>query len=229
MPPPGTPDEDEKTERGEPSTPEFEPIWSESERNQLKRIATHQSEKLSEAQSHTGEPIPDIDANASYLDPKSKDFNLSKWMMFQLRKYESGKFKPRRTGVIFKDLSVYGSGAAIQIQHTVTSMLTAPLRRKGVDHKAHKTILHNFDGCLKRGEMLMVLGRPGAGCSTFLKSISADVTGLTIDKAAEISYDGIPQKLMKKEFKGEILYNQEVEKRKLYFFHRQFSYTNGSR
>lgn len=212
---PGTPDEDEKTEHGEPSTPEFDPIWSDSERDQLKRIATQQSEKLSEVQTHAGDAISDVDTKSPSLDPKSNEFDLSKWMLFQLRKYESGKFKPRRTGVIFKNLSVYGSGAAIQIQHTVTSMLTSQFRLKGVDQKARKTILHDFHGCLKRGEMLMVLGRPGAGCSTFLKSISADVTGLDIDKAAEITYDGIPQKLMKNEFKGEILYNQEVEKRKL--------------
>ncbi|KAJ9266327.1 hypothetical protein DTO212C5_6414 [Paecilomyces variotii] len=209
---PGTPDEDEKTEHGEPSTPEFDPIWSDSERDQLKRIATQQSEKLSEVQTHAGDAISDVDTKSPSLDPKSNEFDLSKWMLFQLRKYESGKFKPRRTGVIFKNLSVYGSGAAIQIQHTVTSMLTSQFRLKGVDQKARKTILHDFHGCLKRGEMLMVLGRPGAGCSTFLKSISADVTGLDIDKAAEITYDGIPQKLMKNEFKGEILYNQEVEK-----------------
>jgi len=27
-----------------------------------------------------------------------------------------------------------------------------------------KNLLHEFDGCLKPGEMCLVLGRPGSGC-----------------------------------------------------------------
>jgi energy-coupling factor transporter ATP-binding protein EcfA2 len=33
-------------------------------------------------------------------------------------------------------------------------------------------ILRDFDGLVKSGEMLVVLGRPGSGCSTFLKTIA---------------------------------------------------------
>jgi len=178
----------------------FDPIWSETERQQLRRIATN----------HSIESVRHPE-----LDPVSKSFDLYQWMKYQLQLFEAGAVKPRHTGVVFKDLSVYGSGAEIKLQQTVGSILTSPLRLKGITagHKMHKTILHHFDGVVKRGEMLLVLGRPGAGCSTFLKSISADLEGLKIDDAARVSYDGIPQKVMRKEFKGEILYNQEVEKR----------------
>ena len=35
--------------------------------------------------------------------------------------------------------------------------------------KNPKAILGNFDGFAKPGEMVLVLGRPDSGCSTFLK------------------------------------------------------------
>jgi ATP-binding cassette subfamily G (WHITE) protein 2 (SNQ2) len=34
-----------------------------------------------------------------------------------------------------------------------------------------RKLLHYFRGHIKAGEMLMVIGRPGSGCTTFLKSL----------------------------------------------------------
>jgi ATP-binding cassette subfamily G (WHITE) protein 2 (PDR) len=188
---------------------DIDPIWSEQERQQLTHIATHHSIQSAQVIGKVATPDP------SHLDPTSPDFDLSKWMISQMQKYTSGGLQPRKTGVIFKNLSVHGSGAEVQVQQTVYSVLTSPLRLRSLmsSRESHKTILHNFDGYVKRGEMLLVLGRPGAGCSTFLKSISADTAGLTIDPSSDIHYDGIPRKTMVREFRGEILYNQEVEKR----------------
>src|SRR4029434_10916983 len=60
------------------------------------------------------------------------------------------------------------------------------------------------------GELLAVLGRPGSGCSTFLKSICGELHGLTLGEKTNIHYNGASQPQMKKEFKGEVIYNQEV-------------------
>lgn len=35
--------------------------------------------------------------------------------------------------------------------------------------KNEKFLIQNFNGVLKSGEMALVLGRPGAGCTTFMK------------------------------------------------------------
>ena len=43
-------------------------------------------------------------------------------------------------------------------------------------------ILRNFEGLVKSGEMLVVLGRPGSGCSTLLKTIAGETSGFYIDK-----------------------------------------------
>ncbi|KIX02715.1 uncharacterized protein Z518_08657 [Rhinocladiella mackenziei CBS 650.93] len=197
---------------GQSDGPRSDPVWSESEREQLTRIATDQSVRSGRASRKQGsnEKI----YTSPELDPTSNSFDLALWMKAQLKAFEDGTAKPGNTGVIFKNMAVHGSGAAVKLQQTVGSVLSAPLRLKAISEsqKTHKTILQNFDGLVKRGEMLLVLGRPGAGCSTFLKSIAATTDGLKIDEAASIHYDGIPPKIMKNEFKGEILYNQEVEK-----------------
>lgn len=94
-------------------------------------------------------------------------------------------------------------------------MVTAPLRPGEMfsgGRKEPKKILQNFDGLVKSGELLIVLGRPGSGCSTLLKTMTGQLYGLSVDEKSMLSYDGISQKVMMKEFKGETPYNQEVDK-----------------
>jgi ATP-binding cassette subfamily G (WHITE) protein 2 (SNQ2) len=35
-----------------------------------------------------------------------------------------------------------------------------------------RDLIHDFTGVVRDGEMLLVLGRPGSGCSTFLKAVT---------------------------------------------------------
>lgn len=70
-----------------------------------------------------------------------------------------------------------------------------------------KQILTNFNGILKPGEMCLVLGRPGSGCSTFLKVIANQRVGFNkID--GEVTYGGETSKLFGKRYLGEVVYNQ---------------------
>lgn len=39
-------------------------------------------------------------------------------------------------------------------------------------------------------EMLLVLGRPGSGCSTLLKTIAGETHGLNISENSHINYQG---------------------------------------
>lgn len=43
---------------------------------------------------------------------------------------------------------------------------------------------------MKRGELLLVLGRPGAGCSTFLKTLCGETHGLDVDPTSVLHYNG---------------------------------------
>ena len=97
----------------------------------------------------------------------------------------------RRAGIVWKNLKVCGSGSAINLQKNVGSLLLAPLRFGEFFGKGpEKTILNEFDGVLKSGEMLVVLGRPGSGCSTLLKSLMGELHGLDMKSQSEIHYNG---------------------------------------
>jgi ATP-binding cassette subfamily G (WHITE) protein 2 (PDR) len=97
----------------------------------------------------------------------------------------------RRAGLVFKNLTVSGTGSAINLQQTVGSLLMAPFRWRELFQKGpEKTILNSFDGVLKTGEMLVVLGRPGSGCSTLLKALTGNLKGLIVSKESVIHYNG---------------------------------------
>jgi len=70
-----------------------------------------------------------------------------------------------------------------------------------------RNLLHDFSGCVKDGEMLLVLGRPGSGCSTFLKTIALQTEGYE-SVEGEISYGGLSAEEVKKHYRGEVVYNQ---------------------
>ncbi|PFH49054.1 hypothetical protein AMATHDRAFT_63985 [Amanita thiersii Skay4041] len=70
-----------------------------------------------------------------------------------------------------------------------------------------RTILHRSSGVLKPGEMCLVLGCPGAGCTTLLKAISNQREGLGV--SGKVLYAGITAEEMAKYYKGEVTYNQE--------------------
>lgn len=188
---------------------------TDEDRAELHRIAT----VLSQQQSNTFGPgmsgpgaFAGSDSVQPKYDPAHKDFDLSKWLQRFVKELNAEGRQAKRTGIVYKNLQVFGSGAALQLQQTVASFLSAPFRLGELfnSKKTKKQILRNFDGILRSGELLIVLGRPGSGCSTLLKSMCGELHGLSVDEKSVIHYNGIPQEQMMKEFKGEASYNQEV-------------------
>ena len=59
--------------------------------------------------------------------------------------------------------------------------------------------------------MLVVLGRPGSGCTTLLKTMTGETDGFYIDQASEINYQGVPMEDMHTDFRGECMYQAEVD------------------
>ncbi|KAJ5111144.1 hypothetical protein N7532_001679 [Penicillium argentinense] len=205
---------DEETWSKGESTPTYESInyINQQDVETLTRIATLQSRRQSTTAAHRLASIAQHDVT---LDPQSKEFDLRKWLGAAMSDAARDGRPGQNMGIVFKQLNVYGSGAALQFQDTVDSMLTAPLRIPQVVRESHapqRRILKDFNGLLKKGELLLVLGRPGAGCSTLLKSLCGELHGLDLDKESTIHYNGIPQSRMVKEFKGEVVYNQEVDR-----------------
>lgn len=150
------------------------------------------------------------------LNPTRKEFDPYKWARIKLNLLDDEGILRKHAGVVFKNLNVSGSGAALQLKEVVSSALLAPVRPasyRGIMQSAPKRqILHEFDGVLRSGEMLMVLGRPGSGCSTFQKTICGELHGLDLHPDSVMNYNGIPMEKMHEEFKGECVYNQEVDR-----------------
>lgn len=176
------------------------------ERRNLQRALTSMS------MSRQGTRNSIADPQDPTMDPSSDSFDLTKFLRSFRHYLEEEGIEMKQLSVVYKNLNVYGSGAALQLQKTVADMLMAPIKPQefiSFGKKDRKQILHSFDGIIKAGELCVVLGRPGSGCSTLLKALTGELHGLEID-GSEVHYNGIEQHKVIKEFKGETVYNQEV-------------------
>ncbi|KAI1297534.1 hypothetical protein EDD11_007114 [Mortierella claussenii] len=129
--------------------------------------------------------------------------------------------KMRTMGVSWKQLSVIGEGVGEQYIATTGDPFKALFnlvnpffwvrkctRREASTKKITKTILHPMDGCCEEGEMILVLGRPGAGCSTLLRVLANDRKNYK-KVLGEVTFNNLSADTVAKHFKGEVLYNQE--------------------
>ncbi|RPB00590.1 putative ABC transporter [Choiromyces venosus 120613-1] len=140
------------------------------------------------------------------------------------RRKGSQEEKARHLGVVFKDVYVKGVGLGAALQPTNGDLLLGPVRAlkglfAGGEKKvaggggggsggAIRTLIHRFSGCVKPSEMCLVLGRPGSGCSTFLKVIGNQRSGF-VEVNGDVTYGGTDYKTMGKSYRGEVLYNPE--------------------
>ncbi|KAF1977425.1 hypothetical protein BU23DRAFT_587478 [Bimuria novae-zelandiae CBS 107.79] len=156
---------------------------------------------------------------ASDGDDEQEEINRLMSRMFgHTRQAQSEEEKTRHSGVIFKNLTVKGMGVGAALQPTVGDIFLNPPRflknlftqgpRKAVGKPPVRTIIDDFSGCIKPGEMLLVLGRPAAGCSTFLKIIGNQRFGFE-EITGDVTYGGTDAEEMRKKFRSEVLYNPE--------------------
>jgi ATPase subunit of ABC transporter with duplicated ATPase domains len=184
--------EDRGKASSETEGPLYKPISliDQNETETLTRIATEQSRRQSVVPTHRLASVAEHDPS---LNPQSPNFNLQKWLAAAMTDAGRDGRTGQTMGIVFKNLNVYGSGAALQFQETVSSLLSSPLRLPQMIRESHaprRRILKDFSGLLKKGELLLVLGRPGAGCTTFLKSLCGETHGLELDSNSVIHYNG---------------------------------------
>ncbi|PKS10963.1 hypothetical protein jhhlp_002722 [Lomentospora prolificans] len=150
----------------------------------------------------------------SPLNPASDHFKASAWAKAVVDMVSGSGHEFRTAGVAFQNLNVYGYGEATDYQKDVANIwltlgkyarvFTGGSRRR-ID------ILRSFDGVVKKGEMLVVLGPPGSGCSTMLKTISGETNGLYIDEGSYFNYQGMTAKEMHTHHRGEAIYTAEID------------------
>ena len=168
---------------------------SQDERAELRQIASLHRSKTTASRPGVNrtETLAGVTDDDPRTDPDKPEFDIYIWARAFIKAQDEGGIKATRPGFTFKALSVSGSGAALSLQADVTSVFMAPFRLNeifSIGHKAPRKILRDFNGVVKSGEMLVVLGRPGSGCSTLLKTICGELSGLEMDRGSVLHYDG---------------------------------------
>lgn len=115
--------------------------------------------------------------------------------------------KPRKLGVSWQNLTVKGIGSDATFNENVLSQFY-PFH-KGRKDAPMKTIIDNSHGCVKPGEMLLVLGRPGSGCTTLLSVLANNRRGYE-EITGDVNF-GTMSAEEAKEYRGQIIMNTEEE------------------
>ncbi|CAI5758794.1 unnamed protein product [Candida verbasci] len=152
------------------------------------------------------------------LNPDSDSFNAKFWVKNLKKLYDSNPdyYKPSKLGVAYKNVRAYGVANSSDYQPTVTNALwklaVEGFRHlKKTDESRYFDILKKMDAIMRPGELTVVLGRPGAGCSTLLKTIACNTYGFNLDKESTITYDGLTQHDIEKHYRGSTVYSAESD------------------
>ncbi|CAJ2513218.1 Uu.00g013370.m01.CDS01 [Anthostomella pinea] len=162
----------------------------------------------------------DDDLERGQADDAADDFELSNFIRDGHFEKRTDSGSEKRVGLVYKNLTVKGVGNTTSLVRTVPDAIIGtfgpdlyhnisrliPFLQFG--KKPTRKLINDFTGCVRDGEMMLVLGRPGAGCSTFLKAVSNNRESFAAVEG-DVSYGGIPAKKQKKMFRGEVNYNPE--------------------
>ncbi|WWD19932.1 hypothetical protein CI109_104404 [Kwoniella shandongensis] len=76
--------------------------------------------------------------------------------------------------------------------------------------KGERFLLKDFSGLVKAGEMMLVVGRPGSGCTTFLKALAGLHNGYAgID--GKVYYGSMDSDAKLKPFRSDVIFNSEED------------------
>ncbi|KAK3682398.1 ABC-2 type transporter-domain-containing protein [Podospora appendiculata] len=187
---------------------------AEADFRQLRRELSRASHTNSHLKSADVEKGPGIADTLSSEDP-AEQFDLEAALRGGLAAEREAGIRPKHIGVYWEGLTVKGMGGITNYVKTFPDTFIdfldfiSPIKRvlglgkKGVE----ATLLHNFRGVCKPGEMVLVLGKPGSGCTTFLKNIANQRYGYT-DVSGDVLYGPFTADEFK-QYRGEAVYNQE--------------------
>ncbi|TLD28912.1 hypothetical protein PspLS_03876 [Pyricularia sp. CBS 133598] len=171
------------------------------------RRKSHASQR--DAEKANGEDLGETSSS------ESEPFDLESWIRGGIQASREAGIRPKHIGVYWDELTVKGMSAFTNYVETFPDVIIrffdyyTPIKNKlGLGGKVPEaTLLDNFRGVCKPGEMVLVLGKPGSGCTTFLKNITNQRYGYTgVD--GDVLYGPFTAKEFEK-YRGEAVYNQE--------------------
>ncbi|KAG4433363.1 hypothetical protein IFR05_011147 [Cadophora sp. M221] len=167
------------------------------------------------ASSNTTMVNPFDDHKIPALDPFSTEFDAEEWAkhFFHTVGSDPERYPQRTAGIAYRDVAVFGFGSDTDYQKDVVNVMfhAANLLKESFRPKQRVPILTDFDGLIKSGEMCIVLGRPGSGVSTLLKTIAGKTHGLSVSDQASFNYQGISRDMMQSQYRGELIYQAETD------------------
>lgn len=153
------------------------------------------------------------------LDPSSDSFSSKFWVknIKKLMDSDPDYYKPTSLGFACKNLVARGISSDADYQ---ANFLNFPFKKardlyldvlRGNDQSRYFDILKSMDCLIKPGSLTVVLGRPGAGCSTFLKTVASQTYGFKVDKDSVISYNGLTPSDIDNHYRGEVIFSAEMD------------------
>jgi ATP-binding cassette subfamily G (WHITE) protein 2 (SNQ2) len=159
-------------------------------------------------------------------DEEEEPFDLEAILRGDRAAAEAEGFAFKEVGVLWRDMTVRGMGGLGKLYvKTFPSAFVhffnmwPRIKRLAFWRKdsggSQVEILKGFRGLVKPGEMLLVLGRPGSGCTSFLKVISNQRFGYSgID--GDVRYGPFDHDTFGKWYRGEAVYNAEDESQSMH-------------
>ncbi|KAE8144705.1 ABC-2 type transporter-domain-containing protein [Aspergillus avenaceus] len=128
--------------------------------------------------------------------------------------------KKSSLGVCFRSLSVWGDGEGHTNVKTLGTALWRTLTFQDVyewtvqpwlsrkEPETGRQLIRDISGVVRSGEIMLVLGRPGAGCSTFLRSVAGHHSSF-LGVTGSLDYSGLSLEEVKKHYRGQVAYVPE--------------------
>jgi len=196
----------------------------------LRKIITGGSRASRKSRTSTTSSHPPQDIKANELEDTAEEqddegeFVLGDFLRDGHFEKRTGGHSAKKVGVVWRNLTVQGVGATATFVKTIPYAIAGtfgpdlykllarfvPVLPQPGAHGERRNLIHDFTGVVRDGEMLLVLGRPGSGCSTFLKAITNNRDGYAgVD--GDIRYGGIPAEEQSANYRGEVNYNEEED------------------
>jgi ABC-type multidrug transport system ATPase subunit/ABC-type multidrug transport system permease subunit len=154
---------------------------------------------------NAGDVDNELDKTMSHRDKLT--WHMAAEVQMMRDRDEQGGEKTRKLGVSWTNLTVKGLSADANFNENVISQLY-PFHKSNKTEPM-KTIIENSSGCVKPGEMLLVLGRPGSGCTTLL-SVLANNRRSYKEVTGDVHYGNMTADEAKM-YRGQIIMNTEEE------------------
>lgn len=162
--------------------------------------------------------------SSSTLEENESIFDLAEFLQRGILERCSTTGGPAKNlGVCFENLTVKGIVSSKSQVRTVPSavfgtfgpdlyrIITGMLPFLRAEPGSTRDLIQNFTGSVRAGEMMLVLGRPGAGCSTFLKSIANNRAEFAAIHG-DVLYGLLSADQQEKHYRGEVVYNEEDDR-----------------